>query len=416
MIASVVLVAFASGCGSTPTPRSTATNTPTEPKLPIGDEYVLVPGPSDDDTILGRIIVSAPQAGEPIAKLIQPNPCADKLEPAKTFAMTAAYEDAEELAVGAKASATLGLFGFGADVSHATHFLYKLAPQKKVVRADTTEYAACCAEKGGNACGYGYVQSIVYGDGEYATGEETNASAGVDIVSVGSTSGAVALKVLHRKKVHGYFAIGVHPRDPSKKDDVGPLGVAKAAGISETSASDQVKAIYESQKMKVGVSPYGGYAFSDAQGFVSENEFVRRYRAATGEKDLDDVETHRAKFQLYGGITMLVVGAGLTTASLAFGNLKGNDPPTIAAFTGGFTLLVAGVPLTIFGLVFGEGAPNDHLLTEYDARIYAEKHNRKLLRKSIHDVESTRKTTWLKPKVDGGPLAGGGYLSLSFAF
>ena len=96
MIASVVLVAFASGCGSTPTPRSTATNTPTEPKLPIGDEYVLVPGPSDDDTILGRIIVSAPQAGEPIAKLIQPNPCADKLEPAKTFAMTATYEDAEE--------------------------------------------------------------------------------------------------------------------------------------------------------------------------------------------------------------------------------------------------------------------------------------------------------------------------------
>jgi hypothetical protein len=44
---------------------------------------------------------------------------------AKTSALSSTFEDAQELSAGAKASATLGTFGFGGDVDHATHFMYK---------------------------------------------------------------------------------------------------------------------------------------------------------------------------------------------------------------------------------------------------------------------------------------------------
>lgn len=433
-VASLVLCAFAAACSNVPKPRSTASEAPAEPKLPIGDEYTLVPGPSDDDTLLGRVIISAPQPGQSLSDLAQPNPCGDKLEPAKKVAMTAVYEDAQELAIGAKANATLGLFGFSADVNHATHFLYKLTPAHKVLRADTVEYAACCAEKGGNACGYGYVQALVYGDGEYATGEETSASGGVNVVSVGGTSGNIALKVLHRKKVQGYFAIAVHPRDPSKKSEVGPLGVAKAAGITETSASDQVKAIYEPEKISV-VAQGGDWYFADGRGAVGENNFVRRYRAVTGAKDLDDVEASRTKWMVYLGIGLFVGGgaAALYGRSLllgpdcvyrSYGDCgKGNPEDTAKQFgivitaLGGVVAL-SGVIVAIMGLTASDGTPYSHSLTEYDARVYAERYNRKLLRKTIVDVQSSQKTSWLKlPKIDGGPLPnGGGHLSLSFTF
>jgi hypothetical protein len=331
--------------------------------------------------------------------------------------MTAVYEDAQELAVGAKAGATLGLFGFSADVNHATHFLYKLTPVHKVLRADTTEYMTCCAEKGGNACGYGYVQALVYGDGEYATGEETAASGGVNVVSVGSTSGNIALKVLHRKKVHGYFAIAVHPRDPSKKEEVGPLGVAKAAGITETAASDQVKAIYELEKIVV-VAEGSAWLFKDGRTSITENDFVRRYRAVTGGHELDDVESHRGKGFLYAGLGMLVVGgAFMIYGATSEPDVNTNKGPVVVFIGGGFVvfagLVIAGLGLSESGLT----GPYDHLLTEYDARPYAERYNRKLLRKTIHDVESSQKVSWLKPKIDGGTMpGGGGYLALSFRF
>src|SRR5690606_13792108 len=104
------------------------------------------------------------------------------------------FEYAEELAGSASAGALLGTFGFSADARRATHFVYELGTDRRVSVVDTAAYAACCAEKG---CGYGYVSALVHGSGEYATGEESAASGGVDIPAIASASGQVSLRVLN---------------------------------------------------------------------------------------------------------------------------------------------------------------------------------------------------------------------------
>lgn len=66
-----------------------------------------------------------------------------------------------------------------------------------------------------------------------------------------------------------------------------------------------------------------------------------------------------------------------------------------------------------------EGQPHDHKLTEYDARLYAGKYNRVLLRRAVRDVQSNQKSiSWRSvPSIGGGPLAGGGgALTLTFMF
>ena len=64
----------------------------------------------------------------------------------------------------------LGAFGFAGDARQASYFVYRIRTDKRKGTTDTNEYVQCCRE---NQCGYGFVSALVYGDGEYATAEES---------------------------------------------------------------------------------------------------------------------------------------------------------------------------------------------------------------------------------------------------
>jgi hypothetical protein len=389
---------------------------------PLGASYVLVPLPSDDDSILGRILPSEPQAGRSLDETARANPCADKLTEAKTSPMASSFEDAQELQVQGKARAMLGAFGFSGDADRATHFVYKLEASKRVSRQDTAEYNACCKEKG---CGYGYVSALVYGEGEYATGQETSANASVDVLTVGGASGGARLKVLHKRKVKGWLAALVTVTDPSKGQALGPLGVAQAAGITEATVPSTVKAIYDREKIELKAQG-ATFVFADAKtGTVKENEFVRRFRAVTGSSELDDYEIRRNRFAFYTSGGLLVLSAGFAT--YGFLNLKrpcdatditdgfvssdcqatqGSGPfgvdntfdPSKTRTNGTGVAMAIGGTLGVVGfgtwflisLFKTDGADDDHYLTEHDATLYVTRYNRALLRRTIKDVQRTQ--------------------------
>ncbi len=420
---------------------------------PLGASYVLVPLPSEDDSILGRILPEPPAPGRSLEETARANPCADKLSEPRTSPTANSFEDAQDLTVQGKARAMLGAFGFSGDAERATHFVYKLETSKRVSRQDTAEYNACCAEKG---CGYGYVSALVYGEGEYATGEEASGSAQVDVMSVGSAAGGARVKVLHKRKVKGWLAAVVTVTDPKKGEALGALGVAHAAGITEAGVPETVKKLYDREKLDVKTTG-GSFVFTtDKDGPMGENEFVRRYRAVTGASDLDDVETRRNKVSFYTagaltGASALMGIYGFLTLSRACSASDVRTNSASDAFvptdcqprdargdlltTGGSELFDrsrdttnsasvimagAGVVGTVgFGIWFlaaafkGDGSATEHLLTEHDAVLYANRYNRALLRRTITDVQ---KTTSEAPRLHLAPMLGLGSVGLTGRF
>ncbi len=414
---------------------------------PLGASYVLIPLPSEDDSILGRILPDPPAPGRSLEETARANPCADKLSEPRTSPTANSFEDAQELTVQAKARAMLGAFGFSGDAERATHFVYKLETSKRVSRQDTADYNACCAQKG---CGYGYVSALVYGEGEYATGEEARGTVSVDVMAVGGASGGARVKVLHKRKVKGWLAAVVTVTDPKKGAALGPLGVAQAAGITEAGVPETVKKLYEREKIDVKTTGASFIFTSDKDGPVKENEFVRRYRAVTGAADLDDVETRRNNVSFYTsgaltGASVFVGVYGLLTLSRPCtkddvnttgvrvsdcaardpsGNIRGDgdifDRTRNAENTPGIIMAGVGVAGTVgFGIwflaaAFGkDGSTTEHLLTEHDAVLSANRYNRALLRRTITDVQ---KTTSAAPKLRLAPMFGMGSLGLSGSF
>jgi hypothetical protein len=77
-IVRVVFLVLA-GCGaagqSHPATIDPASGSPLDPSC------VLVPSPNDDDSLLGRVLLTAPQGGRSFVELSRPNDCADKLTP-----------------------------------------------------------------------------------------------------------------------------------------------------------------------------------------------------------------------------------------------------------------------------------------------------------------------------------------------
>lgn len=428
LFAALVPVACA---GPTPKPRSSA-DAEAHHGSPLGASYVLLPLPGEDDALLGRVLLEPPEAGRSLEETARPNPCADKLAEAKTTPLAATFEDAEELSAAAKARAMLGAYGFEGDAEHASHFIYKLEVAKKIGRADTTDYVACCKDKG---CGYGYVSALIYGDGEYATGQETRAEGKVDVV-LASGGGEAHLKVIHKRKVKGWLAAMITVTDPSKTEQLGPLGAAKAAGITEATVPEQVKKLYEAEK--ISVATHGTtYVFTDGHGAeVTENEFVRRFRQTTGSREIDDVE----KRHNTPGVTVWGLAGAASAGVLLYGvthlhNQKScndgfafahdeckSDPSNPRAQqdnfgewydysakypeTNGFGIAMAalgGVGLAtslaflVPKLLDPDGSPKAHYLTERDAHLYAERFNRSLLRKTVKDVERNQRQTAIAP-------------------
>ena len=415
---------------------------------PLGPSYVLVPLPSDDDSVLGRILPSEPEPGRSLEETARANPCADKLTEAKTSPMASSFEDAQDLQVHGKARAMLGAFGFSGDAERATHFVYKLEASKRISKQDTAEYTSCCAQKG---CGYGYVSALVYGEGEYATGEESAANASVDVLTVGGASGGARVKVLHKRKVKGWLAAVVTVTDPSKGQALGPLGVAQAAGITEASIPATVKSIYDREKVEIKTAG-ASYVLSDAKtGEVKENEFVRRFRGVTGSNELDLYERRRNPFAFYTSGALTAISAGVavygflnltrpcdksdvdpdgsfvssdcqaTNNKSPFGINNTFDPNAtrenglgIAMAIGGTAGFVGFGAWFLYLLFKTDGGADEHYLSEHDATLYVTRYNRALLRRTIKDVQKTQ-SRWV-PTLRMEPTVGLGFTGLRGTF
>jgi hypothetical protein len=438
----------AGGCRPVPKSRTPANVQPSG--SPLGPSYVLLPLPSDDDSLLGRVLLSPPEPGRSLEETARPNPCADKLDPAKQSPMAADFEDVEDLSEEASARAMIGAYGFSGDVERASSFMYRLSVSKRTARPDTSEYVQCCKEQ---ECGYGFISALVYGEGEYATGESSTAK-GSASVWVASGGGSSTLHVIHRRKVRGWLAAVITVTDPKAGAPLGPLGVAKAAGISESTVPEQVKTIYDREKISVAADG-SSYVFRDGgQREVTEAEFARRYGETTGSDEISDLDRRHNSGSLALWGSAVAVSGGLLAYGVTHLNnthrcgdeydvfecddVPSTDPnaqripgtpdwvyangdgdyydPTdtyesgsaggiVAAGVGGVGLaasLIFFVPV----LLNPDSDAESHYLTERDARLYTERYNRALLRKTIRDVQHSQKVSTIRWQRSPSPSPG----------
>ncbi len=179
---------------------------------PLGPSFWIVATPSNDDGLLGRTFARPPDAAFTLEEQSTPNPCGDKLLPRLVAQMPNHYENALATKETAHGGALLATYGFAADASHATHLLYKVTTSSKVTQLDTTEYQACCKERD---CGWGYVQSLVLGEGEYAAGSEASAEVQGNY-TVASGRAVRSFRVENKKAIKGYLAAVIVAHDRSQ--------------------------------------------------------------------------------------------------------------------------------------------------------------------------------------------------------
>ena len=368
---------------------------------------MLLPLPGEDDSLLGRILLEPPQPGQALEEVAAPNPCADKLEVAKRSALAASFENAEELAFGAHAKATLSTFGFAADVERATHFVYKVDATARLARTDTTDYRACCAEKG---CGYGYVSALVSGDGEYASAEEARASADVN-VALAAVGGEQRLRVLHRRKVRGFLAALVQVTDPKKAGGaLGALGLAQQAGITEEALPATMRTLYDQEKVWIDGESQR-YKFAVKGSYLTENEFARRYVAVTGANDV--TTHHRSWGYLIGGLSLVGVAvAGEVAGGVLVGTQDNwKEAKGIGAEIMGFSLVPAacGTAMLILSAAGSDGTAEEHTLSAYDAQLAVQRYNRALLRKASRDLLHQSQPQSAAPQATSPSVAVGGW-------
>jgi len=389
------LLVLAAACVKGPRRPAAEPKLPARETSPLGPSYVLIPVPSDDDSLLGRVLREAPEPGRALQEIAGPNPCLPHLEEPREVAMVNDYEDAQELGFGSQVSAMLGTFGFGGGARQATHLLYKIQTQRKKFYVENTHYEACCKTMG---CGYGYVAELVYGEGEYAAGEETSVRGNVDVAFT-SASGDYSLKVLQRKSVRGYLAAIVKVNQHAKQAELGPLGLAAKAGVLQE-ASVEVRERYELEQVRIVPITHekqSGWAFADGTGPITENDFIRRYGEVTGTDDLDDYLGRRNTGSL---IISPVLAAGFGALG-TWGTLEliechkpdGGDCSGWywAGAVGGGLMTLGSLSVIVNEIVNADGHPIDHSMDKGDANKHVRNYNRRLLRQIVREVEEDRR-------------------------
>ncbi len=170
----------------------------------LGPSKYLIPLPGDDTSLLGRIVMQLPPRGADIEPFTRPNPCAQHLSQPRETRLESQFVDAMGDSAEVNGS-ILTNFGFGASAGRATHLAYSVSTTRQLVVTDTLEYEACCTQY---ECGYGFVSSLVYGEGEYASAERAHGEVGARIGVVDLGSGG-EFRVLQSRKVRGWLAASV---------------------------------------------------------------------------------------------------------------------------------------------------------------------------------------------------------------
>ena len=172
----------------------------------------------------------------------------------------------------------------------------------------------------------------------------------------------------------------------------------------EQSLQEQIRVRFEREKIEVsGSGPE--YSFHDVNGPITENAFVRRYKKVAGATDLNFAlklrnKTSTAVWTTFGliGAGLLAYGAATLTRPCAKGDSGDNgcltatgaiDPTKTTTDSTSETVLLAGLGIqlgsSLVFLIYGglkpDGVPTQHYITEYDAKLAAERYNRALHRK-----------------------------------
>lgn len=407
-VASLVLAAGGlTACGGTVPPPTRAAPATAAQGNPLGPSYVLLPVPGDDEGLLGRVIPEPPQPGRTLDEVSRPNPCAEHLEAPRRTGLDNRFHFAEDLTGTQSAGAILGTFGFSADASQATHFVYDLHTTRRVAVSDTTAYEACCKEKG--SCGYGFVSSLIGGTGVYSTGEELSGRAQGGVPLVASAAGGVQLRTLHTKTVNGWIAAVITVTDPGRGVPLGPLATESVARVSAEVLDADLRAMLELER--ITTEPLPDASDEDHWTFVAgrkeiltEPEFARRYRAMTGSSDLDHLDTRR---NLGGVITSGVFFGASTACAVGTAVAAGDEAPGWYAGTVvcGIVALSTGLGFVI-GLAVPDGEPLDHELTESEARRWTTRYNQQVMKRFLDEQRSDGPRS-LAPDLDpprrGGP-------------
>ncbi|MBU0551063.1 hypothetical protein KKB55_19610 [Myxococcota bacterium] len=375
-------------------------------------------------------------------EISRPNPCLVHLKPPKTTPQANRFEDAQEISIGGRSKAILGTFGFDFNANELNYFIYRLNTDKKLSQIDTIDYVNCCKS---NDCGYGYVSSLIHGQGEYAVGSETFAdgSAGIPIASAGGT---INLKMMKRRNVQGWLAAVVTVTNSDKRQALSEMKLAEEAGIQEDTLPAQMQSIYNNNKIEID-GKGKGYIFRLGSGdMITENEFVRRYKQITGSDELDDINTRRNKLStaLYAGLTLLGLStlyygvqnteryceaddAWAESACQANADTPGAKPvpssivdeyynpkAKITNELGYAMAIIGGLMSAGFGSVLitkalnGDGGIYDHHLSDADARLYTSRYNRAFLRKTAREIRRSAYIPEIAPVMMGSSGLGFG--------
>jgi hypothetical protein len=187
---------------------------------PLGPSFWLNPVPSETPSLLGRSFKRPPDAAFSLTEQSEPNPCEAALPAPTQAAMSNHYENAMDLSSTGNGQALLGLFGMTAEASHVSHLLFKVQTSQRLERLDSNEYVACCKT---HDCGWGYVSALIYGDGEYLSGQQTDAAASGNYEVI-QLKGNLHYRVLERKQIHGWLAAVLTAHDRSQAIQACPAG------------------------------------------------------------------------------------------------------------------------------------------------------------------------------------------------
>jgi len=385
---------FSAGCASlaTESPRSAAPAYPAAGR-PLVAARLLVPAPSDDETPLGRVVLAVPENGQALDDVLRPNDCADKLAPREEEVVSETFEDAQPLAVGGGDRAGLATFAFSADAAQATHIYYRIAAKRRVTRAGTEQYLACCKEKG--SCGYGFVSELVYGTGEYATAAQSDLPGSVSLPVTDEPRGVIGARVLHKHHLRGYIAARVTVTDPQASRVVGLLGDPAATRIEPDNVvlPEPLKSRFEAARIRIvdrGQVPGSStpaeldYRLADARGEVAESEFADRYWRVTGSDELVDVKPGDTGLVVMGA-NPIALGVGMVLAvALSHDNVcspfgQSNGHPTTRGLGAGRAFTAMGAALAWSAQGSSRGP-----IRSSDAVGYVTRYNRALLRQILN--------------------------------
>jgi tetratricopeptide (TPR) repeat protein len=175
---------------------------------------------------------------------------------------------------------------------------------------------------------------------------------------------------------------------------------ATAAGITDRAAIESVKGLYARERVWVDGDPAKTeYAFVKGDHAITENEFARSYREATGSSEIDNVDRprHIAAHIIHPLVVVLgatVMIAALSDASDArdraenYGETYKEDDhifehlllPTFAG-------TVALMSLVWWPMVGENDANWEHSIPQYQAVALAQKHNEGVLHRAIEMVK-----------------------------